>query len=68
MRDAKPEFLSRPFEVGELLAFVPYRAVRVGVGVETADDYAQDVMRWAGALHTAGMVAEHAQLTGWPEA
>ena len=35
---------------------------------QTADDYAQDVMRWAGALHTAGMVAEHAQLTGWPEA
>lgn len=45
VRDAKPEFLSRPFEVGELLTFVPYRAVRVDVGVETADDYAHAVTR-----------------------
>jgi predicted RNA-binding Zn-ribbon protein involved in translation (DUF1610 family) len=45
VRDAKPEFLSRPFEVGELLTFVPYRAVRVSVGVETADDYAHAMTR-----------------------
>lgn len=45
VRDTRPEFLSRPFEVGELLAFIPYRAVRAGVGVETADDYAHAVTR-----------------------
>jgi len=45
VRDTQPEFLSRPFEVGELLTFVPYRTVRVGVGVETADDYAHAVTR-----------------------
>ena len=44
-RDTRPEYLSRPFEVGELLALVPYRAVRADVGVETNDDFAHVVMR-----------------------
>ena len=45
VRDARPEYLSRPFEVAELLAFVPYRAVRAELGVETNDDYAHAVTR-----------------------
>lgn len=44
-RDTRPEYLSRPFEVGELLELVPYRAVRADVGVETNDDFAHVVMR-----------------------
>lgn len=44
-RDTRPEYLSRPFEVRELLELVPYRAVRADVGVETNDDFAHVVMR-----------------------
>ncbi|MBA4071785.1 MAG: hypothetical protein C0497_08135 [Gemmatimonas sp.] len=40
VRDVRPENLSRPFEVAEILrTFVPYRAHRAEVGVETAEDY-----------------------------
>lgn len=40
VRDVRPENLSRPFEVAEILrTFVPYRAHRADVGVETAEDY-----------------------------
>lgn len=46
VRDARPENLSRPFEVGEILrTFVPYRAHRADVGVETAEDYEVLVLR-----------------------
>lgn len=45
VRDARPEYLSRGFEVGELLDFVPYRAVRADLGVDTNDDYAHAVTR-----------------------
>lgn len=45
VRDARPEYLSRGFEVGELIAFVPYRAVRNELGVETNDDYAHALTR-----------------------
>jgi predicted RNA-binding Zn-ribbon protein involved in translation (DUF1610 family) len=45
VRDARPEYLSRAFEVAELLDFVPYRDVRVELGVETNDDYAHAVTR-----------------------
>ena len=38
VRDARPEYLSRGFEVGELLGFVPYAAVRSAVGFGTNDD------------------------------
>lgn len=40
VRDVRPEHLSRPFEVGEILrTFAPYRTTRAEVGVETAEDY-----------------------------
>jgi hypothetical protein len=45
VRDARPEGLSQPMEVGELLELVPYRAVRSDVGVETNDDFAHAVTR-----------------------
>ncbi len=45
VRDARPEYLSSGFEVGELLGFVPYRAVRTDLGVDTNDDYAHAVTR-----------------------
>jgi len=45
VRDARPEYLSRAFEVGELLGFVPYASVRAEVGFETNDDYAHAIMR-----------------------
>ena len=45
VRDMRPEFLSRPFEVGELLAFVPYRTARTEIGAETNDDYAHLLTR-----------------------
>jgi hypothetical protein len=45
VRDARPENLSRPLEVGELLDLVPYRAVRSDVGVMTNDDFAHTVTR-----------------------
>ena len=46
VRDVRPEHLSRPFEVAEILrTFVPYRATRAEVGVETAEDYEVLVLR-----------------------
>lgn len=40
VRDVQPEHLTRPFEVSAILrTFVPYRATRAEVGVETAEDY-----------------------------
>ncbi len=45
VRSGKPEYLSRPFEVAELVAFVPYRTVRADVGTATNDDYAHVMMR-----------------------
>lgn len=45
IRDTRPEYLSRPFEVREMLEFVPYRAVRTEVGVDTNDDYAHAITR-----------------------
>jgi len=46
VRDVRPENLSRPFEVADILrTFVPYRTTRVHVGVETAEDYEVLVLR-----------------------
>jgi hypothetical protein len=40
VRDVRPENLTRSFEVSEILrTFIPYRATRADVGVETAEDY-----------------------------
>ena len=46
VRDVRPENLSRPFEVGDVMRiFVPYRATRAEVGVETAEDYEVLIVR-----------------------
>lgn len=45
VRDTRPEYLSRAFEVGELLGFVPYASVRAEAGFETNDDYAHAISR-----------------------
>lgn len=46
VRDVRPECLSRPFEVADVMrTFVPYRATRAEVGVETAEDYEVLVVR-----------------------
>lgn len=45
LRDSRPEYLAQPFEVAELLGYVPYRTVRSAIGTETNDDYAHVVMR-----------------------
>ena len=46
VRDVRPENLSRPFEVGDVLrTFVPYRTTRAEVGVETAEDYEVLIVR-----------------------
>lgn len=46
VRDVRPEHLSRPFEVADILrTFVPYRTTRTEVGVETAEDYEVLVLR-----------------------
>lgn len=46
VRDVRPENLSRAFEVGDVLrTFVPYRATRAEVGVETAEDYEVLIVR-----------------------
>jgi hypothetical protein len=45
VRDQRPEYLAGAFEVGELLAFVPYKLVRSDVGVDTNDDYAHALTR-----------------------
>jgi hypothetical protein len=45
IRDQRPEYLAGAFEVGELLAFVPYKLVRADVGVDTNDDYGHAMTR-----------------------
>jgi len=45
VRDTRPEFLTRPFEVSELMELVPYRALRGEGAVETNDDYAHALTR-----------------------
>lgn len=46
VREVRPEHLTRPFEVADILrTFVPYRATRVEVGVETAEDYEVLILR-----------------------
>ena len=45
VRDKRPEFLTRPFEVAELIELVPYRSVRAEGAVETNDDYAHALTR-----------------------
>lgn len=45
VRESRPENLSNPIEVGELLDLVPYRTVRSEIGVETSDDFAHTVTR-----------------------
>jgi hypothetical protein len=46
VRDVRPENLTRPFEVADILRiFVPYRTTRAEVGVETAEDYEVLVLR-----------------------
>jgi hypothetical protein len=46
IRDMRPEHLSRPFEVAEILrTFAPYRTTRADVGVEAAEDYEVLVLR-----------------------
>ncbi len=44
-RDTRPEFLTRPFEVAELIELVPYRALRGEGALETNDDYAHALTR-----------------------
>jgi hypothetical protein len=38
-RDTRPDLLTRPFEVAELIELVPYRAARADGDVDTNDDY-----------------------------
>ena len=45
VRDTRPEFLTRPFEVAELMELVPYRSMRGAASVETNDDYAHALTR-----------------------
>ena len=45
VRDKRPEFLTRPFEVAELIELVPYRSVRAEGAVETNDDYSHALTR-----------------------
>jgi predicted RNA-binding Zn-ribbon protein involved in translation (DUF1610 family) len=45
VRDKRPEFLSRPFEVAELIELVPYRSARAEGAVETNDDYSHALTR-----------------------
>ncbi len=46
IRATRPEHLSRAFEVGDILRiFVPYRATRAEVGVDSAEDYEVLVLR-----------------------
>ncbi|HEY2849377.1 MAG TPA: zinc ribbon domain-containing protein [Gemmatimonadaceae bacterium] len=45
VRDTRPELLTRPFEVAELMELVPYRALRGSAAVETNDDYAHALTR-----------------------
>lgn len=45
VRDTRPDLLTRPFEVAELMELVPYRTVRGSGAVETNDDYAHALTR-----------------------
>ena len=45
VRDQRPEYLASAFDVSELLAFVPYKAVREMIGADTNDDYGHTVTR-----------------------
>jgi hypothetical protein len=46
IREQRPENLSRPFEVADILrTFIPYRTTRADVGVETAEDYEVVLLR-----------------------
>jgi predicted RNA-binding Zn-ribbon protein involved in translation (DUF1610 family) len=45
VRDTRPELLTRPFEVAELMELVPYRTLRGSAAVETNDDYAHALTR-----------------------
>lgn len=46
IRETRPEHLSRAFEVADILrTFVPYRATRAEVGVDSAEDYEVLVLR-----------------------
>lgn len=45
VRDTRPELLSHPFEVAELIELVPYRAARAEGAVETNDDYSHALTR-----------------------
>lgn len=45
VRDTRPELLTRPFEVSELMELVPYRALRGEGAIETNDDYAHALTR-----------------------
>jgi hypothetical protein len=44
-RDSRPELLTRPFEVSELIELVPYKAVRAEGALETNDDYSHALTR-----------------------
>ena len=58
VREKRPEFLIRPFEVAELMELVPYRALRGEGAVETNDDYAHALTR---LLVHIGAVMENAR-------
>jgi hypothetical protein len=46
IRDVRPEHLSRPFEVADILrTFVPYRLTRADIDVEAAEDYEVLILR-----------------------
>jgi hypothetical protein len=44
-RDTRPELLTRPFEISELIELVPYKAMRGEGALETNDDYSHALMR-----------------------
>jgi predicted RNA-binding Zn-ribbon protein involved in translation (DUF1610 family) len=45
VRNTRPEFLTRPFEVAELIELVPYQSARAEGVVQTNDDYAHALTR-----------------------
>ncbi|MBI2407004.1 MAG: zinc ribbon domain-containing protein [Gemmatimonadetes bacterium] len=46
IRDVRPEHLSRPFEVADILrTFVPYRLTRADIDVDAAEDYEVLILR-----------------------
>jgi len=50
-RDTRPEILTRPFEVSELMELVPYRAVRAEGAMETNDEYSHALTRLLAGEH-----------------